>query len=282
MSKISLTKEKETLFIPLFGKATESQKNNPILVDEKAIEIINHIDYDFSSLRIPDKTNTMMSLRARLIDNCVKDFLVQNNDCVALHLGCGLDSRYDRIADEQVDWYDIDFLEVIEVRQVFYQESERYHLIGSSVMESEWLARIPVNHQNYIVIAEGLLMYLRENEIKSLLKSLQERLGDFTLVIDAFSVFTSRKVSSHPSLKQTGASIHWGIDDPRDLEQWGLGIRLSDQIYFTSNDLISQLAPGFRAMYKIADKFPFIKNAHRILIYQVIKGTGFLTTFRSG
>lgn len=55
MDKIVLTGEKETLLIPLYGKAKEFEKNNPILIDRKAVEIVNQIDYNFSSLRIPKK-----------------------------------------------------------------------------------------------------------------------------------------------------------------------------------------------------------------------------------
>ena len=35
----------------------ESKKKSPILVDKKAVEIISQIDYDFASLKIPEKTS---------------------------------------------------------------------------------------------------------------------------------------------------------------------------------------------------------------------------------
>ncbi len=97
MEKIVLTQEKETLLIPLFGKAKEMNKESPILIDRKAVEILDQIEYDFSLLNIPEKTNILMSIRAKLIDNFVRNFLSINQDSVALHLGCGLDSRYHRI-----------------------------------------------------------------------------------------------------------------------------------------------------------------------------------------
>jgi len=62
---ITLDKEKETLLVPLYGKAMETQKKTPILYDAKAVEIIEKIDYDFKSLKIPGKTNTMICLRAK-------------------------------------------------------------------------------------------------------------------------------------------------------------------------------------------------------------------------
>jgi len=75
MDKIVLTEEKETLLIPLYGKAKESQKKLPIIIDKKAAEILNQIDYDFKSLKIPKKTNIMMCVRAKLFDDFVKEFL---------------------------------------------------------------------------------------------------------------------------------------------------------------------------------------------------------------
>ncbi|MDI6724977.1 MAG: class I SAM-dependent methyltransferase [Methanobacterium sp.] len=111
------------------------KKSTLSIIDRKAVEIVNQIDYDFRSLKIPEKTNTMMSLRAKLIDNFVKNFLKENNESIAMHLGCGLDSRYERINNRDVDWYDVDFEDVIDIRRHFYGETDNYHLIASSVTE---------------------------------------------------------------------------------------------------------------------------------------------------
>ncbi|MEL7569163.1 MAG: hypothetical protein AAGU14_01240 [Eubacteriaceae bacterium] len=80
MDKIMLTEEKETLLIPLYGKAMENKKNNPILIDKKAAEIVNGIDYNFNSLKIAEKTNIMMCIRAKIIDDYLKDFLAKENE----------------------------------------------------------------------------------------------------------------------------------------------------------------------------------------------------------
>lgn len=269
MDKIVLTEEKETLLIPLFGKAKENEKKHPILVDKKAAEIVSQIDYDFNSLKIPEKTNTMMCLRAKLIDNFVEDFLSKNNESVALHLGCGLDSRYNRIENSDVDWYDVDFEDVIDIRRHFYQESTNYHLIASSVTEQRWLEKIPANKEHYIVIAEGLFMYLKEDEIKTLISRLKERIGSYTLIFDAFSIYTAKKVKNQPSIKKTGAVIHWGIDNPEELIKWETGIQFIEEQYFTSNEEIEKLGLPTRIMYKLANLFNAAKKAHRLLIYRI-------------
>jgi len=268
MEKIVLTEEKETLLIPLVGKAQENKKENPILNDKKAIEIVEQIDYDFNSLKISEKTNIMMCIRAKLIDDYVKRFLSGNKNNVALHLGCGLDSRYYRIKNNDVEWYDIDFKEVINIRQHFFKENGKYHMIASSVTECEWMEKIPQEKDHYIIVAEGLFMYLKENEIKELLNRLKDRIDNYTLIFDAYSVLTAKNANRHPSLKKTGAKINWGINNPEELENWGLGIELIDKKYFTDYEGIDKLSIINKIMFKIANIFSVAKKAHRLLIYR--------------
>jgi len=49
-NKVVLTKEMDTLLIPLYGKAMASKKKLPILIDNKAWEIVENIDYNFGTL----------------------------------------------------------------------------------------------------------------------------------------------------------------------------------------------------------------------------------------
>ncbi len=48
--KIRLTREKETLLVPLYSKAVASQGPHPIIVDPKAEEILQRIEYDADNL----------------------------------------------------------------------------------------------------------------------------------------------------------------------------------------------------------------------------------------
>lgn len=275
MNKINLSQEKATLLIPLFGKAKEYLSKSPLIIDEKAVEIVNQIDYHFQSLKIPEKTNRLMCLRAKLIDDLVDDLLLKSNRSAVIHLGCGLDSRYNRINNSDVDWYDVDFQEVIDIRKHFYEETDKYHLIGSSVTAPEWIAKIPKEKDRYIVIAEGLFMYLKEEEIKRLISRLNARIDNYTLIFDAYSSLTAQRAKSHPSIKKTGAVIQWGIDNPEELLKWGLDIRFVAERYFIENEAIKKLDAKMWIVFKIAGLFPAVRKAHRLLIYEVGKGNLF-------
>ncbi len=266
---IKLNKEKETLLIPLYGKALETQKKRAILNDTKALEIINSIDYDFSKLRIPQKTNTMMSLRARLIDDCCHSYLNNSENTLAIHLGCGLDSRYNRINNTNVHWIDLDYPEVIDIRKQFYPESENYRMIGSSVTDFAWIEKVPQHYSNNLIIAEGLLMYLSESEIKILFEKLKQRLGSFVVIFDAFNKFTAKKVKNHPSIKKTGAEIKWGLNHSSELEKWNQDYKLIKEIYFTSNSILKKMGSLKFMIYRVLHIIPLARNAQKIFIFQM-------------
>ena len=265
-TKITLTPEQETLLIPLYAKA---QPGNPLFFDSKAQDILNQVDYDFNRLRTPYKTVILVCQRAKKLDAVTRDFLNENPSGVVLHLGCGLDSRFWRVDNGSVNWYDLDMPPVIELRQHFYPESERYHLLTSSVTDLDWMSEVRAENQPVLVVAEGLLMYLDEEDVKRLLLQLHKVFPGCQLIADVFSQMTARSATRHASLKLTGASLGWGIDDPLEIEAWSPGIRLLEEWYFSSDPDLDKLNPGYRWAYKLAGLFKIVRRAHRIVFYQL-------------
>ncbi|KPK89850.1 MAG: hypothetical protein AMJ88_16995 [Anaerolineae bacterium SM23_ 63] len=261
--KIRLTPEQETLLITLYSKALGCPDS--LFSDEKSREILEHIDYDFSQLKIPVGTRLTVCIRAKKIDDYVMDFLADNPKGLVLHLGCGLDSRYNRVDNGDIEWYDLDMQEVIDLRKNFFEETDRYHMIASSVTDLRWLETIPSQGRAVMVIAEGLMMYLTEEEVRSLILKLKENYPGCEFVFDAYSTLTARSVKGHPSLRRTGAVIHWGIDDAKEIEKWGDGIRLKEEWYFTQSEAIEILAFGYRLIFKLTGFFMVARKAHRIL-----------------
>ena len=102
-TKVILSPEQQTLLIPLYAKA---QEGNPLFFDPKAREILGQVDYNFSQLRVPYKTVVLVCQRAKKLDSATRDFLVQHPTGFVLHLGCGLDNRFWRVDNGQVEWYD--------------------------------------------------------------------------------------------------------------------------------------------------------------------------------
>jgi len=267
--KVLLTEERETLLVPLYSKAMESQQPHPILVDRKAQEILEGVEYDFARLKIPRKTAVTLCIRAKKLDSYTREFLAEHPRSVVIHLGCGLDSRCVRVQKGKVEWYDLDMPEVIDLRRKFYEETATYHMIPSSVTDLGWIDGISSQGRPVLVIAEGLLMYLKEEEVKALILKLKEAFPGCELVFDAFSVLTAKSAGQHPSIKKTGAALHWGVDDAMTLERWAEGIRLKEEWYFTQAEDIGALGFGYRLAFGMAGLFTAAKKAHRILYYSL-------------
>ena len=265
-SKIQLTPEQETLLITLFAKA---QPGNPLFFDPTAQDILNRIDYDFTRLHVPYKTVVLVCQRAEKLDTVTRDFLAKNPNALVLQLGCGLDSRFWRVDDGRVEWYDLDMPPVIELRRQFFTGNERYHLIAASVTEMEWMDTVTSSRRAVLVLAEGLLMYLGEADVRRLVLRLHETFPDCQLIADVFSRLTARSATQHPSLKQTGAAIGWGIDNAHEVETWAPGIQLLEEWYFTDDPNLYRLPLGYRIAYKLAGAFTMVKKAHRIVYYQL-------------
>jgi O-methyltransferase involved in polyketide biosynthesis len=264
---IKLTQERETLFVPLYSKALESKRSDPILVDPQAEAILAQVDYDFSKLRVPIQSRITLAMRAKKLDACVREFLARHERALVLHLGCGLDSRVRRVDHPRAPWYDLDYPNVIELRRSFYQEDDMYHMLGSSVLDFEWMEAVDGDGPA-IIIAEGLLMYLHESQVKDLLARLQRRFPNSEIAFDAFSTLTARRIKRHPSLRATGAEIHWGIDDPKQIEGWGSGIRLIEEWPFSASEDIPKLGLAARMMFAVMGLFRAARQAHRILRYR--------------
>jgi len=225
----------ETLLVTLYIRAMESQRPDALIKDEKAVALVTQMSYDFDRIRqikMDEDDKVTLILRNREFDRYRADFLARHPEAVVVHIGCGLDSRFERVAEGgQVEWYDLDLPEVIELRRKFIgDEGERYHLLGCSVLEDAWLEAVSAHRQRpFLFLAEGVLMYFEEAQVKSLVLMLRDHFPGAELVIDAFSPFIVRANNLRLSISKFGARYHWGLRRGQEIESWGDGIRLLDE-----------------------------------------------------
>jgi O-methyltransferase involved in polyketide biosynthesis len=264
--KITLAAEQETLMITLYCKTLAAPKG--VFSDAEAWKIVDRVDYDFSRLKVKPGTRLTVFMRAKRLDEYVRAFLSRAPDGIVLHLGCGLDTRFFRVDNGTATWFDLDLPDVIELRRKFFSESPQYRMIASSVTDLRWLEQIPRGRPVFVV-AEGLLMYLTEEKVKELLLRLRGAFPGCEIAFDAFSTLTARNIKRADVLKTTGASIHWGIDDPQRIETWAPGIRLKEEWTFMQSEDIGKLGAANSLMFKLAGLFPAAAKAHRILYFQL-------------
>ena len=225
----------ETMLATLYIRAMESQRSDAIVKDEKAVALVREMRYDLDRIRqLPlSKVNKVtLVLRTREIDRYARDFLARRPAAVVIHIGCGLDSRFERVDNGQVEWYDLGLPDVIALRRKFIgDEGERYHLLGGSVLDNTWLGTVSAHRARpFLFLAEGVFMYFEKAQVKSLVLTLRDHFPGAELVFDAFSplhIWINRLQMSIANL-EFGALFHWGLWRGQEIEGWGAGIRLLD------------------------------------------------------
>lgn len=240
---MKLNNESKTLFIPLYGKALMS-KNKLFINDPKAEEIIDSIDYNFAKLKQSKWLSMYMAMRARIIDEICTEYIERNPDTTVIHLGCGLDSRCLRVNAGSNKWYDVDFPSVIELREKFYAEVNNYKMIGKSITDLGWLNEIETESINTLIIAEGLTMYLSDDEIQHLLKGINTRFCNVTIIFDAYSKKAVKSSKLKNPVNQMNASIKWGMSCPDDFK------KLNQNLEFTREYHIKHKENNLKGMTK--------------------------------
>lgn len=226
----------KTLYIPLYGKALVSKKNI-ILRDLKAEYIWNRESFELKGKSKSKYLAYYMAIRALVFDEWTKNKIKENKDAIVLHVGCGLDSRVERI-NVLNQWYDLDFESVIKERKKYYQENKHYHMISGDITKNDWLKNIEKN-RDIIVIMEGISMYVTNDELKAFFKTLEDHFNKIELLVDCYSIFASKASKYKNPINEVGVSEVYGLDDPKILN--GNRIQYIQELEMTPDQYINEL-----------------------------------------
>ncbi|HBF35921.1 MAG TPA: class I SAM-dependent methyltransferase [Firmicutes bacterium] len=228
--EINLGAVQETLLLPLWGRALETQKNHPLLVDKVAVSIIRDLDYDFSQMAKNVNPLSCLSWVARSIyfDQEIKCFLDQYPEGTVVNIGCGLDTTFDRVDNGKVHWYDLDLPDVMDLRKRYIRETARREFIAASVMDAGWYSKIK-DKQHVLLLIAGVIYYFEEKDVQKLFAALAREFGKVQVLLD-YSSKTGVKIPNKKVIESGGmsekANLVWGIDHLEDLEKWETPIKI--------------------------------------------------------
>ena len=245
-----------TSFITLYCHALETLSVDPILSDSKSVEIttelnktLSHSEHTLERIlaagTLDKRLVVHIAIRAKKYDNYARDFLKRFQDGVIVNIGCGLDSRFLRIDNGQVIFYDLDLPDIITIKKDFFKETDRYHLIASSVLDFDWMSPVLRHKGPFLFMAEGVFMYLDGKDVRSLVLDLQETFQGSELVCEVVNSLWLRpmliKILDYKMQRQVHlgkeAMFRSGINDGREMEQWHSGIQFLDEwSYFDSEE----------------------------------------------
>lgn len=246
----------ETLLLPLWGRATETKKPRPRLVDKKAVEIINSLDYDFLAM---NKTQSMSQhswvTRSLQIDKKIKEFLKEHPEGTVVNIGCGLETNFTRVDNGKMLFYNLDLPDVIELRKNFFEDSERCKSIASSFLETRWFDEIEVK-DGLLCVAGGVLYYRNEEEIKEFFLAVADRFKECHFYFDSLSP-QAMNFAKKAVLKKGGMGMSmdggWGLKPIKSLETWDKRFKVISAI-----PMNKRMRNGLSLPMKIASFIPDI------------------------
>ena len=223
-NEIKLGNVQETLLLPLWGRAIETKRQKPLLVDNTAVSIIDSIPYDFTTISRNINNLSRLSWIARSIyfDKKIKAFINVFPEATIVNIGCGLDTTFDRVDNGKIQWIDLDFPDTIELRKKYISETERRHFISKSVFDSSWYDMIEKRNSVMFLIA-GVLYYFDETDVKKLLSDFHAFMPGVEIIFDYASklgIKLSNKVVLEKGGMDQSAYLKWGIDNILEIEKW--------------------------------------------------------------
>lgn len=252
-----LTGAAETMLQSFYARAKYSRTKNHKFYDAKATELVEKIDYDFSKAEKDSTMSDGVIARTIVFDELVKDFIDKNPDCTVVNIACGLDTRFYRMDNGKITWYNVDLPETIEVRDAIYGKSGRVSTIGISALDPAWAEKVTKCGKMLFVI-EGLSMYLTSEENAQMLSVIRDNFDNATVFFETISKRWVNGEKAEKSIQETGAKFVFGADTFDDLGAVAKGFRMikNDDIVRGMTMIMPILKPfqGIPLVHKIAEK----------------------------
>jgi O-methyltransferase involved in polyketide biosynthesis len=250
----------QTMLTTLYLKALDADFDRPVLGDRYAKEAVGRIEFDWAGLEAPGRWAPLVTVRTAQYDIWARQFLAVHQHATVVHLGCGLDSRVFRLdPGPDVEWYDVDYPDVISLRERIFPSRPQYHLVATSATDPSWLDRIPADRP-VLLLAEGISMYLTERDGVALLQRVVDRFSVGELQIDFYNWLGIKSQKAHRLQRQSGSTLYWGVNSPSDILDQVSGIRLLTATTLFDASTFRRVPAGFRRGSRLARAVPPVRR----------------------
>lgn len=254
----------ETLVIPLYGRKMCTELYPNLFRDETAVRLMNEIDYDFGTLA--KKSESVMQrfgfLEAAMRQNDlayeITDYLKTHPYAAVVNLGCGLDDTGRRCDTGKCKIYNLDFPEVIAVRNELLPAGEREQNVACDLNDTSWFEKIDAS-SGAVFFAAGVFYYFLKEQVRTLIKAMAENFSGGRLVFDAANK-KAVKLMLKTWIKDAeikNVDAYFSVSNAKnELSLWDKNIAVSSRGYMLGyNDLKDpSVSSFFRFLSKIGDK----------------------------
>jgi O-methyltransferase involved in polyketide biosynthesis len=184
--------------------------------------------------------------RSKVFDDSANRFIADNPHCTVINLGCGFDTRFWRITNENCRYIELDLSEVVALKREILKEQLGYELIGRSILDPSWMDDLTANgNSRFLLLAEGVLPYLPEPDVAHFFRLLAQRFTRSQFVFDTVPVKYLKGIGK--MLMHLETKINWGLDasflfgiqDPREIEAYSPGVKVLGTIKGSAGPVIT-------------------------------------------
>lgn len=253
----------ETLVIPLYGRKMCSQLYPSLYQDETAIQLMQQVDYDFSTLEQHSKSimQRFGFLEAAMRQNDlaweVTDYLKSHPNAAVVNLGCGLDNTGRRCDNGTCKLYNLDFPDVIVVRNALLPAGEREKNVPCDLNDTSWFQEIDAS-EGAVFFAAGVFYYFLREQVQALVQKVNQAFPDGRLVFDAAGTSAVKLMLKtwikNAKIQDVGA--YFAVSDAKsELSSWAPNLKVSSRGYMLGyNDLKDpSVSAFFRFLAKVGD-----------------------------
>ena len=261
--KIEKNTVQETLIIPLYARKMCSELYPNLYRDEAARQLVNAVDYDFSALQ--KKSHKLMQrfgfLEAAMRQNDlafeVREYLKSHPNAAVVNLGCGLDCTGRACDNGHCKIYNLDFPDVIAVRNELLPAGDREENIPCDLNDTSWFERIDASG-GAVFFAAGVFYYFLKEQVKTLVRAMA---GAFPGAVLAFDAANEKAVKlmlktwlKDAEIKDVGA--YFAVSDAkREIGAWDSRLHIASRGYMLGyHDLKDPSVSGFfRFLARVGD-----------------------------
>ena len=256
---VSLSGVPETMLQTVYARAKETQGRGAIR-DEKAVELIGQLNYDFS---LADQDTAMRSgviARTIVLDRLVGRYLAAHPGAVVVNIACGLDTRCYRLRGYR-HWYNLDLPETMAVRARLLPESGDITQIAMSATD-DWSGEIEKTEGPALVIIEGLTMYLSQPQVQQIFGVISRCFPRVTVLVETMNPLMAKRFREK-SIEGSNAKFTWGVKNGQTLAALLPGFHLTEEHCLTEG------MAAFVPIYKLLHKLPPVRNiSNRIVVLE--------------
>ncbi len=228
-----LTQAQATLLMPLWARAIESSQPEPLLLDQRAQEIVSNIEFDFDSFTRKSVSSVDYCIRASIVDRMTQEFLDTHANTHVVELGVGLDTRFQRLGIEAARWIELDLPEAMALRKkcLPVTDSNRVQIVGD-LLQDQWMDAVQqqCDGGDILFIAEGVFYFFRNSQIQELVSKLIDRFPNAHLIFDAQSSWYLKLSNLRHPLSDS--KLTFSLNSPKQVLAWDQRLKIEKYIGF--------------------------------------------------